>query len=164
MADSVYVDKLRDTGIVVFRVGDKESRVSTIVIRGATDNYMDDIERAVDDGVNVFKGKEYLSDGTQIFLILNFAGLCIDSHMTAGGRSHGDRAGQWPGRCRPGRRRTPGSSSTASTSSPRRWRSSRGAGGELRGQAQEGDQQSCITTRRAGDTILFKARGYSYKC
>ena len=66
MADSVYVDKLRDTGIVVFRVGDKESRVSTIVIRGATDNYMDDIKRAVDDGVNVFKGKEYLTDGTQM--------------------------------------------------------------------------------------------------
>ena len=30
--------------------------MSTIVIRGATDNYMDDIERAIDDGVNVFKG------------------------------------------------------------------------------------------------------------
>jgi T-complex protein 1 subunit theta len=26
------------------------------LIRGATDNYMDDIERAVDDGVNTFKG------------------------------------------------------------------------------------------------------------
>ena len=56
MADSVYVDELGDTEIVVFKVGDKESRVSTVVIRGATDNYMDDIERAVDDGVNVFKG------------------------------------------------------------------------------------------------------------
>ena len=56
MADSVYVDELGDTEVVVFKVGDKESRVSTIVIRGATDNYMDDIERAVDDGVNVFKG------------------------------------------------------------------------------------------------------------
>ena len=33
MADSVYVDELGDTEIVVFRVGDKESRVSTIVIR-----------------------------------------------------------------------------------------------------------------------------------
>ena len=72
MADSVYVDKLRDTEIVVFRVGDKESRVSTIVIRGATDNYMNNIERAVDDGVNVFKGKEYLSDGTKINDILYY--------------------------------------------------------------------------------------------
>jgi len=67
MADTVYVDELGDTEIVVFRVGENESRVSTVVIRGATDNYMDDIERAVDDGVNVFKG------------------LCKDGKMTAGG-------------------------------------------------------------------------------
>ena len=43
--------------------------MSTIVIRGATDNYMDDIERAVDDGVNVFKG------------------VCKDGRLTAGGGS-----------------------------------------------------------------------------
>jgi len=66
-ADSVYVDELGDSQIVVFKVGDKESRVSTIVIRGATDNYMDDIERAVDDGVNVFKS------------------VCKDGRLTAGG-------------------------------------------------------------------------------
>merc|ERR1712154_680762 len=62
-ADSVYVDELGDSEIV----GVKESRVSTIVIRGSTDNFMDDIERAVDDGVNVFKG------------------LCKDGRLTAGG-------------------------------------------------------------------------------
>merc|ERR1719436_1694374 len=66
-ADSVYVDELGDTEVVVFKVGDKGSRVSTIVIRGSTDNYMDDIERAIDDGVNVFKG------------------LCKDGRFTAGG-------------------------------------------------------------------------------
>ena len=33
-----------------------ESKIATIVIRGATENYMDDIERAIDDGVNVYKG------------------------------------------------------------------------------------------------------------
>ena len=33
----------------------QESAVATIVIRGATDNIMDDIERAIDDGVNTFK-------------------------------------------------------------------------------------------------------------
>lgn len=33
----------------------KESPVSTIIIRGSTENVMDDIERAVDDGVNTFK-------------------------------------------------------------------------------------------------------------
>ena len=33
----------------------EESAISTIVIRGATDNIMDDVERAIDDGVNTFK-------------------------------------------------------------------------------------------------------------
>ena len=32
-----------------------QSPIATIVIRGATDNLMDDIERAVDDGVNAYK-------------------------------------------------------------------------------------------------------------
>jgi len=67
LADSVYIDELGDTSIVVFKVGDNESRVSTVVVRGSTDNYMDDIERAIDDGVNVFKG------------------LCKDGRLTAGG-------------------------------------------------------------------------------
>jgi len=42
--------------VVIFRIDGKESRIATIVIRGSTDNYMDDIERAIDDGVNTFKG------------------------------------------------------------------------------------------------------------
>ena len=33
----------------------EESAVATIVIRGSTDNIIDDIERAIDDGINVFK-------------------------------------------------------------------------------------------------------------
>lgn len=33
----------------------EEGAISTVVIRGSTDNLMDDIERAVDDGVNTFK-------------------------------------------------------------------------------------------------------------
>ena len=55
-ADKVYVDELGDTSVVVFKLESKETRISTIVIRGSTDNYMDDIERAIDDGVNTFKG------------------------------------------------------------------------------------------------------------
>ena len=31
------------------------SRISTVVVRGSTDNIMDDVERAVDDGINTFK-------------------------------------------------------------------------------------------------------------
>jgi T-complex protein 1 subunit theta len=66
-ADRAYVDELGDTSIVVFKLEAKESRISTIVVRGATDNYMDDIERAIDDGVNTFKG------------------ICKDGRLVAGG-------------------------------------------------------------------------------
>lgn len=54
--DLVSVEELGDTTIVAFRNSGADSRISTIVIRGATDNYMDDIERSIDDGVNTFKG------------------------------------------------------------------------------------------------------------
>ncbi|CAK1555125.1 unnamed protein product [Leptosia nina] len=54
--DTVHVDELGDTRVVVFSMNSVESRMSTVVIRGSTDNYMDDIERAIDDGVNTFKG------------------------------------------------------------------------------------------------------------
>ncbi|CAK1585461.1 unnamed protein product [Parnassius mnemosyne] len=53
--DVVRVDELGDTRVVVFSMETSESRISTVVIRGSTDNYMDDIERAIDDGVNTFK-------------------------------------------------------------------------------------------------------------
>ena len=41
--------------MVIFRQDEKESRIATLIIRGATDNFLDDIERAIDDGVNNFK-------------------------------------------------------------------------------------------------------------
>jgi len=51
--------------VVVFRVGDKESSISTIVLRGATDNYLDDLERAVNDGVNTFKAVTRVNNGIE---------------------------------------------------------------------------------------------------
>jgi len=50
----IFVDQTRS--FIKAESGGEISAISTIVIRGATDNYMDDIERAVDDGVNTFKG------------------------------------------------------------------------------------------------------------
>ncbi|KAK0722790.1 chaperonin Cpn60/TCP-1 family [Lasiosphaeria miniovina] len=41
--------------VTVFRQENDATRTSTIVLRGATQNHLDDIERAVDDGVNVVK-------------------------------------------------------------------------------------------------------------
>jgi T-complex protein 1 subunit theta len=40
---------------------DEKTRTATIVLRGATTNHLDDLERAVDDGVNVIKA--LLKDG-----------------------------------------------------------------------------------------------------
>ncbi|KAK6620688.1 T-complex protein 1 subunit theta [Polyplax serrata] len=54
-ADAVYVDEVGDTSVTVFQLDGQDSKIATIVVRGSTDNYMDDIERAIDDGVNTFK-------------------------------------------------------------------------------------------------------------
>ncbi|XP_063059373.1 T-complex protein 1 subunit theta isoform X2 [Engraulis encrasicolus] len=53
--DSVYLTELGDTQVVVFKHEKEDGAISTVVIRGSTDNLMDDIERAVADGVNTFK-------------------------------------------------------------------------------------------------------------
>lgn len=41
--------------ITTFSQDKDDSKLSTIVVRGATQNVLDDVERAIDDGVNVFK-------------------------------------------------------------------------------------------------------------
>ncbi|XP_064208681.1 T-complex protein 1 subunit theta-like isoform X1 [Anguilla rostrata] len=53
--DSVFLTEVGDTQVVVFKHEKEDGAISTLVIRGSTDNLMDDIERAVDDGVNTFK-------------------------------------------------------------------------------------------------------------
>jgi len=41
--------------VTVFRQESEATRTATLVLRGATQNHLDDVERAVDDGVNVVK-------------------------------------------------------------------------------------------------------------
>ncbi|KAJ2905589.1 putative T-complex protein 1 [Zalerion maritima] len=41
--------------VTVFRQENEGTRTATLVLRGATQQYLDDVERAVDDGVNVVK-------------------------------------------------------------------------------------------------------------
>jgi T-complex protein 1 subunit theta len=53
--DFVRVDEIGETPVVIFKQEKEETAVATLIIRGSTDNIMDDIERAVDDGVNTFK-------------------------------------------------------------------------------------------------------------
>ncbi|CAK9438736.1 uncharacterized protein LODBEIA_P29600 [Lodderomyces beijingensis] len=62
MADEMgYIDVIetKEIGgdrVTVFRQDSSASRTATIVIRGATQNNLDDIERAIDDGVSAIKG------------------------------------------------------------------------------------------------------------
>jgi T-complex protein 1 subunit theta len=53
--DVVEVQEIGDTNVILFTQKAGDSRVSTVVVRGSTDNIMDDIERTVDDGINTFK-------------------------------------------------------------------------------------------------------------
>lgn len=53
--DSVRVEEIGDTSVIVFKQESQDTPITTVVVRGATDNVMDDIERAIDDGVNTYK-------------------------------------------------------------------------------------------------------------
>jgi T-complex protein 1 subunit theta len=53
--DVVETVEIGGDRVTVFRQEDEKTRTATIVVRGATTNRMDDIERAIDDGVNVVK-------------------------------------------------------------------------------------------------------------
>jgi len=53
--DEVFVQEIGSTKVTIIRRDVEDCRLSTIVLRGATQNYLDDIERAIDDGVNVFR-------------------------------------------------------------------------------------------------------------
>ncbi|KAJ4418876.1 T-complex protein 1 subunit theta [Gnomoniopsis sp. IMI 355080] len=53
--DVVETMEIGGDRVTVFRQEDEVTRTATLVLRGATQNHLDDIERAVDDGVNVVK-------------------------------------------------------------------------------------------------------------
>lgn len=55
-ADIVNVEEIGSTKCVVFKQEKDGSRIATILVRASTQNLLDDIDRAVDDAVNVFKG------------------------------------------------------------------------------------------------------------
>jgi len=53
--DCVETMEIGGDRVTVFRQEDEVTRTATLVLRGATQNHLDDVERAVDDGVNVVK-------------------------------------------------------------------------------------------------------------
>ncbi|EWC47006.1 putative T-complex protein 1 subunit theta [Drechslerella stenobrocha 248] len=54
--DIVETVEIGGDRVTVFRQENETTKTATIVLRGATQNYLDDIERAIDDGVNAVKG------------------------------------------------------------------------------------------------------------
>ena len=54
-ADEVHFKEISSTKCIVFRRDQEENKMATIVLRGSTTNRLDDIERAIDDGVNSIK-------------------------------------------------------------------------------------------------------------
>ena len=53
--DTVETIEIGGDRVTVFRQEKEISRTATIILRGATQNSLDDVERAIDDGVNVVK-------------------------------------------------------------------------------------------------------------
>ncbi|XP_058204781.1 T-complex protein 1 subunit theta-like [Rhododendron vialii] len=53
--DSVSMEEIGGVRVTVVRNEEGGNSVSTVVLRGSTDSILDDLERAVDDGVNTYK-------------------------------------------------------------------------------------------------------------
>ena len=55
-ADLVEVREIGSTKCIVFSQRAQGSRIATLLVRASTQNLLDDVDRAVDDAVNVYKG------------------------------------------------------------------------------------------------------------
>lgn len=54
-ASEVYCTEISSTTCTIFKRDEEDNRIATIVLRGSTNNVLDDAERAIDDGVNTIK-------------------------------------------------------------------------------------------------------------
>jgi len=54
-ADEVHFKEISSQRCTVFRRDQDENKMATIVLRGSTTSMLDDVERAIDDGVNTIK-------------------------------------------------------------------------------------------------------------
>lgn len=52
---SAYVTEIGSNKVTVLKRDEEDCKFSTIVLRGSTMNFLDDIERAIEDGVSTFK-------------------------------------------------------------------------------------------------------------
>lgn len=54
-ADRIYVDEIGSQKCVIFERDSEDNKLATILIRGATNNLLDNIEKTIEDGVNAYK-------------------------------------------------------------------------------------------------------------
>lgn len=54
-ANEVVVREISSSKCIIFRRDEEENKLATIVLRGSTNSLLDDVERAIDDGVNTVK-------------------------------------------------------------------------------------------------------------
>ena len=54
-SDDVAVEEIASEKVVIFKRDTIDCKLSTIILRGSTNNILEDIERAIDDGVHVFR-------------------------------------------------------------------------------------------------------------
>ena len=53
--DSIQQCEMSGKKVIIFKQTKDDSLLSTIIIRGATQSMLDDVERAIDDGINVYR-------------------------------------------------------------------------------------------------------------
>lgn len=54
-ADEVSVQEIGSQKVTIFKRENEDCKLATIVLRGSTNNILDDIERALEDGVNLYR-------------------------------------------------------------------------------------------------------------
>ena len=54
-AETLTTEDIGGSNVIKLQQPEAHSQICTIVLRGATDQLLDDLERAVDDGVNTYK-------------------------------------------------------------------------------------------------------------
>ncbi|XP_027158691.1 T-complex protein 1 subunit theta-like [Coffea eugenioides] len=74
--DSISVDEIGGVKVTIVRNEEGGNSVSTVVLQGSTDSILDDLERAVDDGVNTYK----LGSNTLCYFHL-YQAMCRDSQI-----------------------------------------------------------------------------------
>uniref|UniRef100_A0A8C4QRB4 T-complex protein 1 subunit theta n=1 Tax=Eptatretus burgeri TaxID=7764 RepID=A0A8C4QRB4_EPTBU len=52
---NVSATEIGETQVVMFKQGPNKGAISTILLRGSTENLLDDVERALDDAINTYK-------------------------------------------------------------------------------------------------------------